>query len=350
MQDSTRTDTVGRNRRLRGILTGTVAAFALTAAASASAQEVRIFTFEGYTDDAWVDQFEAATGCQVNVSYTGSVDEMFAKMIGSEGADYDLISIDTSLFGRYLEQGLLAPYDLAKIPNTGNLLPAFHTVDEARVGDDVYGLPIAWGSLGLIYDVDEVDPAPTSWEILWSNDYANQIIVLDDTNNNIVNTAIILGYDDPYNLTVEQMEAIKQKLIDQKRVLLSYYAGFEEGNNVWETGNAVLMFSMGEFQAVNLRERGYNVEYIIPEEGGVGWLDTWAMSSGVQDTECAHQWVNFFLQPEIGAAMGETYGYGATTVEVEGLDYADRLVWLAPAEDFNWRTEVWNEVKAAVVQ
>ena len=116
MQDSTRNDTVGRNRRLRGILTGTVAAIALTAAASASAQEVRIFTFEGYTDDAWVDQFEAATGCQVNVSYTGSVDEMFAKMIGSEGADYDLISIDTSLFGRYLEQGLLAPYDWRRSP------------------------------------------------------------------------------------------------------------------------------------------------------------------------------------------------------------------------------------------
>ncbi|UCH24945.1 MAG: extracellular solute-binding protein [Trueperaceae bacterium] len=317
---------------------------------SVLAQEVRIFTFEGYTDDAWVQEFEADTGCGVNVTYTGSVDEMFARMVGSDGADFDLISIDTSLFGRYTEQGLLRPYDVSALPNVANLLPAFQRVEEAIVDDEVYGIPIAWGSLGLIYDVDEVSPAPTSWDVLWSEEYENQIIVLDDTNNNIVNAAIILGFDDPFNLNEAQMEEVKALLIDQKRVLQSYYAGFEEGNNIWESGGAVLMFSMGEFQAVDLRDRGYNVEYIIPDEGGIGWLDTWAMSKGVQDVECAQAWVDFFLRPELGTDMSVKYGYGNTTAEVEGLDYAGRLTWLAPAEDFNWRTQVWNEIKATPVQ
>ena len=40
------------------------------------------------------------------------------------------------------------------------------------------------------------------------------------------------------------------------------------------------MFSMGEFQEVALRDMGHNVKYIIPKEGGIGWLDTWAMTSG----------------------------------------------------------------------
>ena len=317
---------------------------------AAVAGEVRIFTFEGYADDEWVSKFEEQTDCNVNVSYTGSVDEMFAKMKGSEGADYDLISIDTSLFGRYIEQGLLQPYDMTKITHTDKLLAEFQQVKEARKGDDVYGIPIAWGSLGLIYDVDEVKPAPTSWDILWDEKYKDRIIVLDDTNNNIVNAAIILGFEDPFNLSEEQLQAVKQKLIDQKKVLLSYFAGFEEGNNVWDSGNAVLMFSMGEFQAVDLRKRGYNVQYIIPEEGGIGWLDTWAMSKGAKDTECAHAWANFFLQPWVGELMTKKYGYGNTTSKTEGLDYADRLTWLAPAEDFNKRTQIWNEVKAAVVE
>ncbi|MGH6919150.1 MAG: ABC transporter substrate-binding protein, partial [Geminicoccaceae bacterium] len=202
-------------------------------ALQAQERELRIFTFEGYTDDEWVEEFEAAHDAEVNVTYTGSVDEMFAKMKGSEGADYDLISIDTSLFGRYIEQGLIVPYDLSKIPNTANLLPAFRDVAEVQHDGDTYGVPITWGSLGLIYDKDEVDPPPTSWEVLWDEDYKGRIIVLDDTNNNIVNTAIILGYEDPFNLTDEQLEAIKQKLIDQKKVLLSYFAGYEEGNNIW---------------------------------------------------------------------------------------------------------------------
>ena len=319
-------------------------------ALQAQERTLRIFTFEGYTDDEWVEEFEAAHDAEVNVTYTGSVDEMFAKMKGSEGADYDLISIDTSLFGRYIEQGLIVPYDLSKIPNTANLLPAFQDVAEVQHDGDTYGVPITWGSLGLIYDKDEVDPPPTSWEVLWDEDYKGRIIVLDDTNNNIVNTAIILGYEDPFNLTDEQLEAIKEKLIDQKKVLLSYFAGYEEGNNIWESGNAILMFSMGEFQAVDLKNRGYNVEYIIPDEGGVGWLDTWAMSKGAQDTELAHAWVNFFLDKSVGERVSQKYGYGNTTSESEGLDYADKLTWLRPAEDFAKRTEIWNEVKATPVQ
>jgi putative spermidine/putrescine transport system substrate-binding protein len=347
------TGRVGGRRRatvLRSLLVALSVVFASSSALQAQERELRIFTFEGYTDDEWVQEFEEAHDAKVNVTYTGSVDEMFAKMKGSEGADYDLISIDTSLFGRYIEQGLIIPYDMSKIPNTANLLPPFQDVAEVQHDDKTYGVPIAWGSLGLIYDKDEVDPPPTSWEVLWDENYKGRIIVLDDTNNNIVNTAIILGFEDPFNLTDEQLEAVKQKLIDQKKVLLSYFAGFEEGNNIWESGNAVLMFSMGEFQAVDLKKRGYNVEYIIPDEGGVGWLDTWAMSKGVQDPELAHEWVNFFLDKSVGERLSAKYGYGNTTSEAEGLDYADKLTWLRPAEDFAKRTEIWNEVKATPVQ
>jgi putative spermidine/putrescine transport system substrate-binding protein len=319
-------------------------------AAHAQQRELRIFTFEGYTDDEWVEEFEAGHDAKVNVTYTGSVDEMFARMKGSEGADYDLISIDTGLLGPYIEQGLIIPFDVTRILNAANLLPAFQDVAEVQHDGRTYGVPITWGSLGLIYDGDEVDPPPTSWEVLWDDAYKGRIIVLDDSNNNITNTAIILGYEDPFNLTAEQLEAVKQKLIDQKKVLLSYFAGFEEGNDIWESGNAVLMFSMGEFQAVDLENRGYDVEYVIPDEGGIGWLDTWALSKGARDPELAHAWVNFFLDRSVGERVSQKYGYRNTTSEAEGLDYADKLTWLRPAEDFAKRTEIWNEVKATPVR
>ena len=39
----------------------------------------------------------------MNVVYTGSVDEMFAKMQGSKGADFDVVAFDTSAFARYID-------------------------------------------------------------------------------------------------------------------------------------------------------------------------------------------------------------------------------------------------------
>jgi len=91
---------------------------------------------------------------------------------------------------------------------------------------------------------------------------------------------------------------------------------------------------------------GHNVKYTIPKEGGIGWLDTWAMTAGA-DEELAHAWADFFIEKSTQEVMNERYGYGTVTHESPGLDYADRLNWLQPAEDFEWRNRVWNEVKAS---
>ena len=272
------------------------AAVFLLAGVEVAAQEVRLFSFEGYAEPEWVEPFTAETGCEVSVAYTGSVDEMFAKMVGSDGADYDLISIDTSIIQRYLDQGLIIPFDMSKIPNTANLLPSFSAVAEVMSGGETYGVAIAWGSLGLIYDKAAFPNGVDSWEALWSPDNAGHVLALDDANNNVTNAAIILGLDDPFNLSDADFDAVKQKLIEQKQYLISYYAGFEEGVNMWDSSEATLMFSMGEFQTVELANRGYDVVYSIPKEGGIGWLDTWALSKGVQGLR---------VRPPVGQSLPE---------------------------------------------
>ena len=116
------------------LATGLALAMLATTGHPLSAQErtIRIFTFEGYTDDEWVKEFEEANDATVNVTYTGSVDEMFAKMKGSEGADYDLISIDTSCSGAISSRTDHPLRHGQAIPNTANLLPAFQDVAEVQ--------------------------------------------------------------------------------------------------------------------------------------------------------------------------------------------------------------------------
>ena len=312
---------------------------------SFAAKELSLGCFEGYAEQEWIDEFEAKYDAKVKVKYVGSVEEFFALTQASKGDDFDLISLDTSLFPRYGGAGLIKPYDKGKLSNFGNLMPAFQDVKEVMIDGEMYGVSIAWGSLGLIYDVDvhgEID----SWDAMWDPANAGNMIVLDDTNNNIVNAAIYLGMDNPYNLSEAEMEQVKQKLIEQKQLVRTYYAGFEEGNQIFDGGGISLMFSMGEFQEKALQDMGHNVKYIIPKEGGIGWLDTWAMTSGA-DEDLAHAWVDFFIQKSTQELMNERYGYGTVTHESSGLDYADRLNWLQPAEDFEWRNRVWNEVKAS---
>jgi spermidine/putrescine-binding protein len=338
--------------RRREFLAAGAAAGALIAAPrlARAAKELRVLAWEGYAEPEWVEPFKKATGAEVKIVYVGSADEMFAKMQGSQGKDFDVVSFDTSIFGRYIDANLLAPLDLSKMPNAKNLAHEFHGVKEIMRGDKQYGVPFAWGSLPMVYDADTFKTPPESWEVMWDPQYAQQLISMDDANNCITWGALVVGVENPYNLSDADFDKVKAKLIEQKKLLLSYFAGFDEGVNMFAQNAIKVMYSMGEPQVGALKKKGVNAALTIPKEGAPGWLDCWVMSAGAQDPELAHQWIDGCLAGQVGAVLTNKAGYGNTTNsevnKAAGFTYGDKLSWLQPAENYEKRVAVWNEVKA----
>ncbi|MDQ0395700.1 ABC transporter substrate-binding protein [Labrys monachus] len=317
------------------------------AALAQSKGEVRLLTYEGYADPAWVKEFQDETGIAVKVTYVGGVDEQIAKMKASNGKDYDVVAVDTASLKAFADQKLVAPIDKSKFTSFDNLLPQFQPMANATFDNVTYGIPWAWGSLGLVYDKKTFPQAPTSWSVLWDPQYKGKVISLDDANNCVNFAAIALGIKDPFKLDDAQFAQVKQKLVDLKHNLLTYFAGFDEGTTIWSENNVVLMFSMGELNAINLKKKGFDVGYTIPKEGAVGWLDNLTVSAGSPHPEFAYAWINFAFQKKIGADMAVKSGWASTTAPAEGMDYADKLIWAKNPEDYNRRQALWNEVKAS---
>lgn len=309
--------------------------------------EVRLLTYEGYADPAWAKEFTDQTGIAVKTTYVGGVDEEIAKMKAAGGKDYDVVAVDTASLKTFADQKLIDVIDQTQVPNLSNLLPEFKDMSNANIDGKIYGIPFAWGSLGLVYDKKTFPTTPTSWSVLWDPKYKGKIISLDDANNCVNFAAIALGIKQPFQLTDEQFAAVKQKLVDFKHNLLTYYAGFDEGTTIWSENNVVLMFAMGESNAIKLKEKGFDVGYTIPQEGAVGWLDNMTVSSGSPNKANAYKWINFVYQKKIGADLTKKTGWASTTAPAEGLDYASKLVWAKNPEDYNRRQNLWNEVKAS---
>lgn len=342
---------ITRREALAGGAAALAAPFVIRPAWAAS-RTLRIMCWEGYAEPEWVEPFKKQFDADVSVSYAGSVDEMFAKMQGSKGADFDVLSFDTSAFDRYIQAGLIQPLDMSKIANAANLSPAFKSVAPTMRGDTHYGIPFAWGSLPLVYDKAQFEAAPDSWEVMWDPANEQKLIALDDANNSVTLAAMVLGFDKPFNLTDAQFEAVKQKLIEQKRLLLTYFAGFDEGVNIFAQSNIKAMFSMGEPQVASLKEKGVDAAMVIPKEGAIGWLDCWEMSAGAADVELAYAWINACLDKKVGTILSDDKSYGNTTDEEANVrnafTYADQLTFLETPEDFDKRVSIWNEVKAAI--
>src|SRR5262249_15558582 len=203
-------------------------------------------------------------------------------------------------------------------------------------------------SIGIIYDVDKVKPAPTSWDVLWDPQYKGKILGYDNGEHNFSITALDMGITDPFHLNPDQMAKIKDKLIDYKHNVLSFYTTADEAAQLYQHNDVAIIFAnYGQQQVKAMQDAGAHIGYVNPKEGALAWLDTWAMTSGVQDKALAESWVNFVLQKKIAEQLSQRTGFGNTVVPFASAGENDKLVWLETVEDPTKRADLWNEIKAA---
>ncbi|MFO1056951.1 MAG: extracellular solute-binding protein [Dongiaceae bacterium] len=347
------TGRIARPGLMRGIaaLAAALAIAFITSGPAAAAGTLRLLVWEGYADDDVVAAFEKKYDADVQVVYLTSDDEMWTKLKGSDGADYDLFSVATSGLAKFIDAGLAQPIDVAKIPNLANQLPQFKDLSKvAGVTRDgkVYGLPLAYGSIGLIYDVKRVNPPPTSWSVLWDPRYKGQVLLSDTSEVNVTMMAIALGMPNPYKLSAEELAKIKAKFLELRPNVASYYSSPEESIQIYEAGEVALIFTpWGEQGTGMFKKAGHDVAYVIPQEGAQGWVDAWAMTKGARDPDLAYKWLNFFYQKEVSDILTSRHSLGNTITPSTSFDYAGRLKWSETVEDFTARNDLWNAVKAA---
>ncbi|WP_246737293.1 ABC transporter substrate-binding protein [Nordella sp. HKS 07] len=341
--------TIKLNRRAV-IAMGVAAPALLRATWARAASELRVMAWQGYADDDWIKEFQEQTGISPKVVFIGTDDEIWAKIKGSEGKDFDVFAVNTAQLQRYIDAGLTTPHDLAKLPNQKKVLPRFQDLAQIRGimrDGKVHAIPFCFDSIGIIYDKAKVSPAPDSFTILWDPKYKGKVLAYDNGEHNFSFTALTLGFPDPFHLTPEQMDQIKAKLSELKQNVLSFYTTPDEALQLYKSNDVALIWAnYGQQQVKAMKDAGADIGYVNPKEGALAWLDTWAMTNGVQDKDAAEAWVNFLLQKKIGEQLSERTGFGNTVVETGSANPNDKLVWLEFVEDPTKRSDLWNEVKA----
>jgi putative spermidine/putrescine transport system substrate-binding protein len=324
---------------------------AMMAASLADAKELRILAWQGYADDDWVKEFEQKTGANVSVVFIGTDDEVWAKIKGSEGEDFDLFAINTAQLQRYIDAGLTTPIDLDKVPNQKRQLPIFADLTKVKGvmrDGEVHAIPFCFDSIGLIYDTDKVSPPPTSMDVLWDPKYKGKILAYDNGEHNFSFTALTMGIADPFNLSAAQLDAAKAKLIALKNNVLSFYSTADESLQIYQSNDVALIWAnYGQQQVKSMLDAGAHIAFVSPSEGALVWLDTWALTSGVEEKELAEQWIDFVLRKQIGEQLSQRTGFGNTVTPLPNAGANNRLIYLEAVEDATRRSVLWKEIKAA---
>src|SRR6202521_1466715 len=183
-------------------------------------ESLSLLVWEGYSDDSFVRAFEESHHCKVVASFMGSSDELVAKLRGGSASNYDVISPSSDVAASIARTGLAAPLDLSKLPSYGQLSSKLRDLPLVKSNGQVYGVPFMWGPDPLLYDTTAFAEAPDSWALFWDPKYKGKMAVWDDLST-VYMAAQVLGFDKPdpsqlYNLTDDQLAAVKKKLIELK--------------------------------------------------------------------------------------------------------------------------------------
>lgn len=324
-----------------------------------------LLVWEGYADSSFVRPFEEAHYCKIVASYMGSSDELVAKLRGGSASNYDVISPSSDVAASIVRAGLAAPLDLSRFPSYIELSARLRNSPLVKRDGQTYGVPFLWGPNPLLYDTTAFKEPPESWSILWDPKFKGKISLWDELSS-VYMTAQVLGYDKPdpyqiYNLSDEQLEAVKKKLIELKPNIRKYWSTGGELTNLFQ--NHEIIAAMGwPLMTSQLRKLGYPIGETIPKENTTGWIDHLMITAASRQKSLAAQFLEYMIEAQTQKKATDVTGYSpanpsSTTLMTEDekrnlhMDdpdaYMQRIYFWQDVPRRAKYNEIWNEVKAA---
>jgi len=341
-----------------------VTALLLVLSCSKKTQTLNLLVWEGYADPSFIKAFEDENHCKISASYMGTSDELTAKLRAS-GGTYDVISPSSDVATSIVASGLAAPLDLTKIPTYGQLSPQLTSLPLVRANGQVYGVPFVWGPNPIIYDTTAFAQPPDSWNLFWDPKYKGKVSVWDDLST-VYMAAQVLGYDKPdpthlYNLTDEQLEAVKKKLLELKPNIRKMWATGGELTNLFQSHEIVI--AMGwPLNTADLKKSGFPASETIPKENTTGWIDHLMITAGSENKELAHKFLEYMVEAQTQKLVSAKTHYVPANPQTGKLMTADeaKSLHLDDVDNYQKRiyfwqdvprrakyNEIWNDVKAA---
>ncbi len=231
-----------------------------------------------------------------------SNEEMYA-ILSTEGHGYDMCVPSEYLVERMMVEDMLAKIETDNIPNYKYV----QKMAESRSfdPDSSYSIPYMYGTVGILYNTTMVDEEVNSWDILWDEKYAGNIMMYKSVRDSMMVALCRLGYS--INTTDEdEINEAMEMLIDQKPLVLAY--GTDEIKESMISGSCALAvdYSGSAVEAISINP---DLSFVVPDEGSNIWVDNIVVLKDTQNMEYCEEFINYLCDPEIAARNSEYIGY-----------------------------------------
>lgn len=246
--------------------------------------------------------FEELTGIRINYTQFDTNESLYAKL-KSGGTTYDVIFPSDYMVSRMIDEDMLEPLDFENIPNFQYISEKFK--NPSYDPENLYSVPYTWGTVGLIYNYDMLGFDPDSWDIMWDENYAKQILQFSNSRDAFAIALLRLGY----SINTEDKLELDQaaQMLKEEKPMVQAYVMDQIFDKMQGNEAAIAPYYAGD--AINMMAVNDSLRFVIPKEGTNLFFDAVCIPKHKEDTEesrlrklASEMYINFLNEPDIAAA------------------------------------------------
>lgn len=251
---------------------------------AAVAEEVRVYNWSDYIDEALLKKFQEETGITLIYDVFDSNEILETKLLaGSSG--YDVVVPTGAFLQRQIQAGVFQQLDKSKLSNAGNIWDAVETRTAIYDPDNAYSINYMWGTTGMGVNINKVrevlgDDAPVdSLDLVFNPENMKKLascgVYFLDAPTELIPAALKYIGEDP--------DSHDPKVIAKTEDVLSavapYVRKFNSSEYINALANGDICVALGwSGDILQSRDRaaeadnGVEIEYHAPKEGALMWF------------------------------------------------------------------------------
>ncbi|NBK21792.1 MAG: extracellular solute-binding protein [Spirochaetia bacterium] len=271
-----------------------------------------LYNWTYYTPEHLVKKFEKETGIDVIIDNFASNEEMFAKVMAGGNKGYDIIFPSSDYTSIMIKLDKVEKLDHSLLPNLKYVNPLIK-VKASYDPDMEYSVPYFMGTSGIAVNKEKA-PADyaRNWSIFADTRMSGRMSMLDDMREVMAAGLKHLGYSANSTNDEELRQATELIITEWKPNLVKFDS--ESFGKAFSQGEFWVSHSYPENIFAEIPKKKWkDIDFFIPEEGGMMYIDNMVIPKGVKNSEAAHAFINFMHDPKNHAEFLDEFGFPPTT-------------------------------------
>ena len=285
------------------------------------AKILNIYNWPDYIAKDMIANFEKEFGIKVNYQSFENNEGLQSQLIaGSTG--YDIVVPGAVFAKAQIAAGLYQPLDKSKLTNYANVDAALMAKLVQIDPGNAYLLPWAWSFTTVGINKVKVAKAlgtaalPANvWDLVFNPDYTIRLkscgIVFLDSPTEILPPAMHYLGKNAYSNNVADHQAAGAMLAKVRPHIRLF-----SSTMIDDLANGKACVALGWAGDINIaknraleNKNGQEVEALLPASGGLIFFDNLAILKDAKHPNNAHTFINYFLRPDVSAALTNELGY-----------------------------------------